>query len=56
MREDDGASQRLTLKKGPGILRAAVINGPGPGDMCVRFLDEQGKPVTNYEITSVITK
>ena len=56
MVEDDGVSQRLTLKKGRNILRAAVINGPGLSDMCVRFLDEQGKPVTNYEITSVITK
>ena len=56
MVEDDGMSQRLTLRKGRNILRAAVINGPGLSDMCARFLDEAGKPVTDYEITSVITK
>jgi hypothetical protein len=50
MVEDDGMSARLTLKKGRNILRCAVINGPGLSDMCVRFLDEQGKPVTNYQI------
>ena len=49
-------SQRLTLKKGRNILRAAVINGPGLSDMCARFLNEHGQPVTNYEVTSVITK
>ena len=43
-------SQRLTLKKGKNILRCAVINGPGMSDFCVRFLDESGKPVTNYTI------
>ena len=56
MVEDDGMSQRLTLKKGRNILRGAVINGPGLSDMCVRFLDDSGKPVTDYEITTVITK
>ena len=56
MVEDDGMSQRLTLKKGRNILRAAVINGPGLSDMCARFLNEEGKPVRGYEITSVITK
>ena len=50
MVEDDGMSQRLTLKKGKNILRCAVINGPGMSDFCVRFLDESGKPVTNYSI------
>ena len=52
MVEDDGMSARLTLKKGRNVLRCAVINGPGLSDMCVRFLDEQGKPVTNYSITT----
>lgn len=50
MVEDDGMSPRLTLKKGRNILRAAVINGPGLSDFCVRFLDENNKPVTNYSI------
>ena len=50
MVEDDGMSSRLTLHKGRNVLRCAVINGPGLSDMCVRFLDEKGKPVTNYRI------
>ena len=48
MVEDDGMSKRLTLKKGRNILRGAVINGPGLADMCVRFLDEKGNPVTDF--------
>ncbi len=51
MVKDDAMSARLTLKKGRNILRGAIINGPGMSDFCVRFLDEQGKPVTNYTIT-----
>ena len=50
MVEDDGMSKRLTLRKGRNILRGAVINGPGLADMCVRFLDEKGKAITNYSI------
>ena len=52
MVEDDGMSQRLTLKNGRNVLRCAVINGPGLSDMCARFLDESGKPVKNYQISS----
>ena len=47
---DDGMSPRITLKQGSNILRCAVINGPGLSDMCVRFLDEKGNPITNLEI------
>jgi hypothetical protein len=50
MVQDDGMSQRLTLRKGRNILRGAVINGPGLSDMCVRFLDEKGAPVTGYSL------
>ena len=50
MVEDDGMSQRLTLHKGQNILRCAVINGPGMSDFCVRFIDEDGKPVTDYKL------
>ena len=50
MVKDDGMSSRLTLKKGRNVLRCAVINGPGLSDMCVRFLDEKGNPVTNLNI------
>jgi len=47
---DDGMSSRITLKQGRNVLRCAVINGPGLSDMCVRFLDEKGNPITNLEI------
>ena len=50
MVQDDGMSQRLTLRKGRNILRGAVINGPGLSDMCVRFLDEKGEPVNSYSL------
>jgi hypothetical protein len=50
MVEDDGMSQRLTLKKGRNILRTAVINGPGLSDMCVRFINEKGQPVTSFTV------
>ena len=50
MVKDDAMSPRLTLKKGRNILRGAIINGPGMSDFCVRFLDENGKPVTNYKV------
>lgn len=52
MVQDDCASARLTLKKGRNILRGAVINGPGMSDFCVRFLDENRKPVTNFKVTT----
>jgi hypothetical protein len=50
MVKDDAMSPRLTLKKGRNVLRGAIINGPGMSDFCVRFLDENLKPVTNYSI------
>lgn len=50
MVKDDAVSPRITLKKGINILRGAVINGPGMSDFCVRFIDEDEKPVTNFEI------
>ncbi len=48
---DDGVSKRLTLKKGPNILRAAVVNGSGATDFCARFLDADDKPVRAYTVT-----
>ncbi len=51
MVKDDPMSKRITLKKARNILRGAIINGPGMSDFCVRFLDEKGKPVTNYKVT-----
>jgi hypothetical protein len=42
---DDCVSKRLTLNKGRNVIRGAVINGPGLSDFCVRFIDEDGKPI-----------
>ena len=50
MVKDDAVSPRITLKKGLNILRGAVINGPGMSDFCVRFIDEDEKQVTGFEI------
>ena len=51
MVKDDAMSPRLTLKKGRNVLRGAIINGPGMSDFCVRFIDEKGQPVTNYQVS-----
>src|SRR5690606_5485724 len=48
---DDVVSRRITLKKGKNIIRGSVINGPGMSDFCVRFLDENGKPIRDLTIT-----
>jgi hypothetical protein len=42
---DDGVSKRVALKKGPNVIRAAVINAGGATDFCARFLDEDGNSV-----------
>ena len=54
MVEDDCVSQRLTLKKGRNVLRFALVNGPGLSDLCARFIDEQGKPVTGYTLVNSV--
>ena len=51
MGADDGASKRLTLKKGKNTIWCAVINGPGMSDFCARFMDESGRPVDNFTIS-----
>ena len=43
---DDGVSKRITLKKGPNVIRAAIVNAGGATDFCARFLDADDKPVT----------
>jgi len=43
---DDGVSKRLTLKKGPNVIRAAIVNAGGATDFCARFLDENDRPIT----------
>jgi len=48
---DDGVSKRLTLKKGPNIVRCAVVNGGGATDFCARLLDRDDKPLTGFTVT-----
>jgi len=47
---DDCVSKRLTLKQGKNVIRGIVINGPGMSDFCVRFIDEEGKPVKDIAV------
>jgi hypothetical protein len=47
---DDGVSRRLTLKRGPNIIRAAIVNGGGATDFCARFLDGDDKPLKNITL------
>jgi hypothetical protein len=48
---DDGVSRRLTLKKGPNIVRCAVINAGGATDFCARFLDRQDRPLSGFTVS-----
>ncbi len=48
---DDCVSKRLTLSKGRNVIRGSVINGPGLSDFCVRFIDENGKPVKDLTLS-----
>ncbi len=48
---DDGVSKRLTLQKGPNIVRAAVVNGGGATDFCARFLDAADQPLKGLTVT-----
>ncbi len=45
---DDGVSKHITLKKGPNVVRCAVVNGGGATDFCARFLDKDDSPVKNF--------
>jgi len=47
---DDGVSKRLTLKKGPNVVRCAVVNGGGATDFCARFLDKEDKPLKGFTV------
>jgi hypothetical protein len=48
---DDGVSKRITLKEGPNVIRAAIINAGGHTDFCARILDEEGDPVEDFTIS-----
>ncbi len=48
---DDGVSHRLNLRKGPNVVRCAVINGGGATDFCARFLDANDRPLQGFTVT-----
>ena len=47
---DDGVSKRLTLKKGPNVIRAAIVNAGGATDFCARFLDAEDRPLKGIAV------
>lgn len=47
---DDGVSKRLTLRRGPNIIRAAIVNGGGATDFCARFLDADDRPLKSISV------
>jgi hypothetical protein len=49
---DDGVSKKLTLKKGPNVVRFIVVNNRGMVDYCARFLDANDHPITGLTIVS----
>lgn len=48
---DDGVSKRLTLKKGPNVIRAAIVNAGGATDFCARFLDAEDQPIRGITVS-----
>ena len=48
---DDGVSKRLTLKRGPNVIRLAVHNQRGATDFCARFLDKDDNPIKNLTVS-----
>ncbi|HEY8993562.1 MAG TPA: hypothetical protein VIM71_02660 [Lacunisphaera sp.] len=48
---DDGVSRKLTLKKGPNIVRFLVVQNGGMVDCCARFLDATDQPLTRLTQT-----
>jgi hypothetical protein len=47
---DDVLSDRLTLREGRNVIRAAIINGPGLSDFCLRFVDASGQSIRDLSI------
>jgi multidrug efflux pump subunit AcrB len=39
------------LKKGPNVIRAAIVNAGGATDFCARFLDEEARPVKGLTVS-----
>jgi hypothetical protein len=47
---DDGVSKRITLRKGPNVVRGAIVNAGGATDFCARFLDAADRPITEITV------
>lgn len=47
---DDGVSNRLTLKRGPNVIRAAIVNAGGATDFCARLLDADDRPIKTLSV------
>ena len=43
---DDGVSRKITLKRGPNVVRFLVVQNGGMTDCCARFLDANDQPLT----------
>ena len=48
---DDGVSKKLTLRKGPNVIRGLIVNNGGMVDFCARFLDKDDTPLTTYTVS-----
>jgi hypothetical protein len=48
---DDGVSKRLTLRKGPNVIRAAIVNAGGATDFCARLLDGEDRPIKGITVS-----
>ena len=51
---DDGVSKRLALRKGPNIVRCAILNGGGATDFCARFLDSSLQPIKDLTVSLIL--
>lgn len=49
---DDGVSKRLTLRKGPNVVRGAIVNAGGHTDFCARFLDADERPLRGFTVSA----
>jgi hypothetical protein len=48
---DDGVSDRLTLRRGRNVIRAAIVNAGGATDFCARLLDAANQPIIGISLT-----
>jgi hypothetical protein len=48
---DDAVSRRITMNKGPNVIRGAIHNQRGQTDFCARILDEAGNPIKTFTVS-----